>query len=221
MVAWYGSIWYCASWIQHTNRSCIVSEIVILPRHITREWSREKIQQLSVLWCEGLSAQAIAVFLNTTKGAVTGKANRIGLPARPSPIKRSAIVASPVALSKDARGGEDAAVHTPLSREPVSPESLEASLLQESVAGVLADYVAVEVCENTDAHASDPPSVNKFLVAPPVRVFRLCSWPIGEPGTPGFRFCSGEALSRRTPYCAEHHAVAYVRPGPRRIDSLL
>lgn len=37
---------------------------------------------------------------------------------------------------------------------------------------------------------------------------RGCSWPKGDPGAPGFRFCGKPALPLR-PYCAEHYARAY------------
>jgi GcrA cell cycle regulator len=40
--------------------------------------------------------------------------------------------------------------------------------------------------------------------------FDMCSWPSGEPGTPGFRFCGRPAVQDK-PYCAEHCARAYVR----------
>ena len=35
-----------------------------------------------------------------------------------------------------------------------------------------------------------------------------CSWPIGDPRDPGFRFCGEEAEPGR-PYCTAHCAVAY------------
>jgi GcrA cell cycle regulator len=37
---------------------------------------------------------------------------------------------------------------------------------------------------------------------------RMCRWPIGHPGEPGFRFC-GDARIASRPYCAEHCALAY------------
>jgi GcrA cell cycle regulator len=47
---------------------------------------------------------------------------------------------------------------------------------------------------------------------------RACCWPIGEPGQPGFRFCSAGALTGK-PYCPEHAAVAYVKARDRREDA--
>jgi GcrA cell cycle regulator len=58
---------------------------------------------------------------------------------------------------------------------------------------------------------------------PVVRAFprlgtRACCWPMGEPGTPEFRFCTHEAILGK-PYCPEHAAVAYVKPRDRREDA--
>jgi GcrA cell cycle regulator len=47
---------------------------------------------------------------------------------------------------------------------------------------------------------------------------RSCCWPIGEPGTEDFRFCTAEAMAPK-PYCREHSALAYVRVRDRREDA--
>lgn len=52
-------------------------------------WTDERIEELKQLWGEGLSAQEIGRKLDVTKNAVIGKAHRLGLPSRPSPIKRA------------------------------------------------------------------------------------------------------------------------------------
>jgi GcrA cell cycle regulator len=38
-----------------------------------------------------------------------------------------------------------------------------------------------------------------------------CSWPLGEPGKPGFRFCDEPVMPGRQ-YCGPHCERAYVRP---------
>lgn len=47
----------------------------------------------------------------------------------------------------------------------------------------------------------------------PIRIIAQprCSWPIGMPGQPGFHFCSADSIPGK-PYCAEHCAIAYVKP---------
>lgn len=53
------------------------------------EWPTERVEQLQVLWAEGISTAEIGRRMNLSKNAVVGKAHRLGLPSRPSPIKRS------------------------------------------------------------------------------------------------------------------------------------
>lgn len=47
-------------------------------------WSNEEIDTLKRLWSRGESARIIALQLRTTRNAVIGKANRLGLPKHPS-----------------------------------------------------------------------------------------------------------------------------------------
>ena len=51
-------------------------------------WTEERITLLRKLWAEGYSASRIGKELGVSKNAVVGKAHRIKLPPRPSPIKR-------------------------------------------------------------------------------------------------------------------------------------
>ena len=37
-----------------------------------------------------------------------------------------------------------------------------------------------------------------------------CCWPIGEPGSKGFRFCDAATVPGK-PYCATHTGRAYVK----------
>jgi GcrA cell cycle regulator len=52
------------------------------------EWTDEAIAKLRTLWAEGLSTAEIGRRLNISKNAVVGKAHRLNLPPRPSPIRR-------------------------------------------------------------------------------------------------------------------------------------
>ena len=52
-------------------------------------WTDEKVSQLRELWDQGLPTSQIGRILDFTKNAVVGKAHRIGLERRPSPIKRN------------------------------------------------------------------------------------------------------------------------------------
>ena len=51
-------------------------------------WTQDLVTQLSALWKQGLSTAEIGRRLNISKNAVVGKAHRLMLDPRPSPLKR-------------------------------------------------------------------------------------------------------------------------------------
>lgn len=51
-------------------------------------WTDERVEELKRLWGEGLTTGEIGKALDVSKNAVVGKAHRLGLKGRPSPIKR-------------------------------------------------------------------------------------------------------------------------------------
>jgi len=52
-------------------------------------WSDERVERLKELWGQGMSASEIADVLgDVSRNAVIGKAHRLGLSGRPSPIKK-------------------------------------------------------------------------------------------------------------------------------------
>ncbi len=51
-------------------------------------WTDERITELTRLWTAGYSASAIGRMLGVSKNAVVGKAHRMRLQGRPSPIRR-------------------------------------------------------------------------------------------------------------------------------------
>src|ERR1700761_6765075 len=50
-------------------------------------WTQDRIAALGQLWAEGLSTAEIGRRLGITKNAVVGKAHRLSLTPRPSPLK--------------------------------------------------------------------------------------------------------------------------------------
>ncbi len=53
------------------------------------EWSEENVAKLEELWDQYLSTAEIGRILGTTKNAVVGKAHRLGLPKRQSPVRKN------------------------------------------------------------------------------------------------------------------------------------
>ena len=160
------------------------------------DWSAEAIEQLRALWAEGHSTAEIGRRMGISKNAVVGKAHRLHLPARPSPIQREKI---PAAANAAAPNEAPRPVAAPVAPRPVAPPRA--------------------------APAPVPAPAPVLRAAPPavVRPFqrssaRTCCWPIGEPGTPEFRFCTDEAMPTK-PYCLEHASIAYVKARDRREDA--
>ena len=54
-------------------------------------WNENNVARLKELWDQGLPTAQIGKLLGFTKNAVVGKAHRIGLERRPSPIRRTAV----------------------------------------------------------------------------------------------------------------------------------
>ena len=160
------------------------------------EWSEETIVHLRALWTEGHSTAEIGRRLGVSKNAVVGKAHRLDLAARPSPIRR------------DGPGSGQPRRSVPRTVGPTLPPLSSAQPLTSLPQ-------AVEV--QRPRPVPTPPRVQP----PPPRPYgRLvaCCWPIGEPGTREFHFCDAESVPGK-PYCIEHAQLAYVKVRDRREDA--
>jgi len=58
-------------------------------------WTPERVKSLEALWDQGLSASRIGMALDVSKNAVIGKAHRLKLPSRPSPVKAEPVKVAP------------------------------------------------------------------------------------------------------------------------------
>jgi len=58
-------------------------------------WTEDRIAELGQLWREGLSTAEIGRRLGISKNAVVGKAHRLNLPPRPSPIRNPPLRMAP------------------------------------------------------------------------------------------------------------------------------
>ena len=82
-------------------------------------WNEDNVGELRRLWDAGYSAAAIGRQIGLSKNAVIGKAHRLGLKARPSPIKRgiAKVLVEPV-VPKVIPPVEKAPVMRPLPQAP-------------------------------------------------------------------------------------------------------
>ncbi|KAA2214606.1 GcrA family cell cycle regulator [Teichococcus oryzae] len=182
------------------------------------DWTAEAIETLRALWAEGHSTAEIGRRMGISKNAVVGKAHRLSLPARPSPIRREAGTQAGAGARPTAAPQPAVAEPAPVAAQP-SPPAV--------VAGAVSSLPpATKPIMPAAALAAPRPALPPRRAAQPsavVRPFqrlggRTCCWPIGEPGTPEFRFCTAEAISGK-PYCPEHASIAYVKARDRREDA--
>ncbi|MCW8835412.1 MAG: GcrA family cell cycle regulator [Rhodospirillales bacterium] len=160
---------------------------------MSADWTPERIETLTELWGQGLSAAEIGARLGITKNAVVGKVHRLALPKRPSPIKRErpAGKAAPKAATKPAAKAAKPA-RTSAPSAPAETAKPTAARKPAPVAKSPAKAVPGQVI-----------TLNSLKSG-------MCAWPSGDPGTEEFHFC-GEKIVPGKPYCADHCAKAYVK----------
>ena len=168
------------------------------------EWTEETISRLRSLWQEGLSTAEIGRRLSITKNAVVGKAHRLILPPRPSPIRKTPGGAEAMSL----RPARREAPRPPRAGAPQSVRVATPRPTPATPAAVTPLRVIVPAPE--PAAVAMRPAVFETR-----RRGQSCCWPLGDPGTKQFRFCGGEPLQGK-PYCSEHAQLAYVKLRDRR-----
>ena len=196
-------------------------------------WTDERIDRLKELWSKGMTASQIADELGgVSRNAVIGKAHRLGLQARPSPVKPN----EPAAKPAKAKAAPSAKAEAPAPAPRAAPK-------QAASAPAAAPATAHERAEQPrvvsvgpggflrqgpgDQQSPIPPAPPRRLVPakPSAEVAdktslldlneKICKWPLGHPGEPDFHFC-GRPANPGFPYCVEHCGVAYQAQLPRR-----
>ena len=181
------------------------------------EWNDEAIARLRALWAEGHSTAEIGRRMNVSKNAVVGKAHRLNLTARPSPIRRdpNGSAARPV-VPRRLVGPTLPSLPTEVRAVMVSPMVIEPApaMAPPRAAAPLPSPVARPAVVSA---AAERPMPVRAVAARSMRTAPCC-WPIGEPGTRSFRFCDADASGGK-PYCTEHAQLAYVKVRDRRDEA--
>lgn len=203
-------------------------------------WTDERIERLKKMWAQGATASQIADELGgVSRNAVIGKAHRLGLEQRPSPVKPGeeketkktahapTSVAPKVTPKPEAHSAEVApATPTP----PAAPARQAAGQPQRAAPEMIYRSIGPGGFIRQgpgEQQAPIPPAPPRRLVPakPSPEVAdktslldlndRICKWPMGHPGEPDFHFC-GQPANPGFPYCVEHCGVAYQAQLPRR-----
>lgn len=173
-------------------------------------WTAARDATLRQKWTLGLPTAEIAHDMQTTKNAVIGRARRLQLPPRASPIVRR----------------EETPEQAAARRKGVAERREAAAIRTRRL------HMAVEVAGRPargDAMRGDtlailgvtPPAAP----APAIPVMTLnrpsggCCWPMWGSERPTHRFCDAQSVPGR-PYCPEHCGRAYAQPETPRQEAV-
>tara|TARA_Y100000296_G_scaffold87509_1_gene136462 strand:+ start:21740 stop:22369 length:630 start_codon:yes stop_codon:yes gene_type:complete len=160
---------------------------------ILMAWTDERVAVLKKMWGEGKTAAEIAKELGegVTRNAVIGKAHRLKLSGRASPIqtpKKTTIKAA------KEQGNAKARVKAPKAEVTEKPKPVVKRAPSVSSAQAKLEIEAIK---------------NKGKRLPLAELTeRMCRWPIGDPNDADFGFC-GCRTEVGLPYCVEHGQIAY------------
>jgi GcrA cell cycle regulator len=179
-------------------------------------WSDETIQILKDLWEQGHSTAEIGRRLCVTKNAIVGKAHRLDLTARPSPIRRGA--SKPKVERPQPPPRVEGPTLPPLASAIAQTHSSSATPMRAAPVPL-----PLHAMPATKPATPPPlPPVRVVMPSPPPMQYRRsapsCCWPIGEPGKRDFHFCDDPSTPGK-PYCEEHAKLAYVRVRDRKEDA--
>jgi GcrA cell cycle regulator len=202
-------------------------------------WTDERIEQLKTMWQKGMTASQIAEELGgVSRNAVIGKAHRLELQSRPSPVKavetetaktepRKAAPPKPKPVAAPevsvARPPPPAPVETiaPPQPVPTSPHAPTGAQLRSIGPGGF-----LRQGPGDQAPPATPAPPRRLVPAKPSPEIsgktglldlndKICKWPLGHPGEPDFHFC-GDKVNPGFPYCVAHCSHAYQAQLPRR-----
>lgn len=162
-------------------------------------WDDTAIDRLTALWADGRSTRDIAAFFGTTKNAIIGKINRLGLSGKQGDAVAIYGAAGPKPMSLPAivSAAPAPVVKTPKPKRTVMQ-------MQE---------IAIPTARSVSLADLEPCS---------------CRWPLGDLRSDDFAFCGAPAAFGKS-YCPEHYArsvtprvakpdsAVYVRPVARAI----
>lgn len=172
-------------------------------------WTDDRIATLKKMWKDGKSAAEIAKALGkgVTRNAVIGKAHRMGLSGRPSPIKKSGAKKTKKETTTTTKKSATKAKST------ASSTTTAAKTKKTAAKAPVAAPKRSKTAPAVDADGLLPHQIKEDL--PPgggVSLLELtekmCKWPIGDPKEPDFVFC-GQPSPPGMTYCPAHSAAAY------------
>lgn len=199
-------------------------------------WTTDRVELLTKLWKEGKTAKEIAETLGDgiTRNAVIGKAHRLNLSGRESPIQKGA--KKSVAASKAKLAGAKIAGAKKSGTQKISANKADSGKISgKKAAKIISPQGAANanIAADQDLQANSSKLHAKKSSAVPLPANknlktasgvakssskggvslhdlkdRMCRWPHGDPQESDFHFCGAPSVPGM-PYCEEHAKIAY------------
>jgi GcrA cell cycle regulator len=186
-------------------------------------WTDERVATLKNMWKDGASAADIAKTLGkgVTRNAVIGKAHRMGLSGRPSPIKKSDEIKK--SSAKAAKGTKTAAKKSEPKKAVIKKVVTKVNDLEPKVKSTAKKKAEAETkpvkTKVKKTHAEKEAALEAIKLEAEQRPVdggvalidlseRMCKWPFGDPQEDDFTFCGKEIYAGK-PYCSSHVIMAY------------
>jgi GcrA cell cycle regulator len=159
-------------------------------------WTKERIELLTKLWTEGLSASQIAAELggDVSRNAEISKAHRLGIDY-----------------------GTAKGTGTPRPRKPRPPEPPAPTLPAQHDPALVPRAANEQPSRQPEMTAVSVEVVASQSGGVTIMELRegVCRWPLGDPTTPEFRYCGARA-GEGLPYCPYHAQLAYQPAAERK-----
>jgi GcrA cell cycle regulator len=197
-------------------------------------WTDERIDRLKTMWEKGMTASQIAEDLGgVSRNAVIGKAHRLGLQSRPSPVKANEPTATPTPKAPPAPRTVSASPPPPPPPPPAPARNFMPVYTPQAPSGPTGAQLRsvgpggfLRQGPGDQAPPSTPAPPRRLVPAKPSPEMagkttlldlndKICKWPLGHPGEPDFHFC-GNVVNPGFPYCVQHCGQAYQAQMPRR-----
>lgn len=166
------------------------------------KWTDERVELLTKLWCEGKTAKEIAGVLGEglTRNAVIGKAHRLKLSGRVSPIQQNKTVKQKSVEAAAKKSGK----LLDTTRAAVPPSKPKKLVKTKPATGNKTERITKDQLSEL-ADKGYGPAVSMIDLKD-----NMCKWPIGDPQEEGFHFCGAKKEGGSSnPYCPQHQQVAY------------
>jgi GcrA cell cycle regulator len=176
-------------------------------------WTDERVEKLTKLWAEGLSASQIAAQLgDVSRNAVIGKVHRLNLPGRAK--SGGSVATARPAAKRPAPAAPSAPRVATFQQQRPAPAAPRATVRPAATAAK-DDFEFDALVATALPTAGDVILPTSLKLALTELTERTCKWPVGDPLSDDFHFCGCDA-SESSPYCKFHAKMAYQPVSERR-----